>query len=494
MDERTRRTDDELAPNLRQPTPEPGVKSRASSRTKIIIGTIVVLGLVVAAYEFLPLSKTTTPSGGRFQNAGAQSVGAATVGTGNIRVIVNALGTVTSLATITVQTQISGQLTSVEFTEGQLVNKGDFLAQIDARPYEIAKAVAEGQLAHDQGLLAQAKMDLTRYQTLAQQNSIARQQAEDQVFIVQQYEGSVKQDQANVDTQTLNIAYCRIVSPITGRVGLRLVDPGNYVQTSGSTGIAVLTELQPISVVFSVPEDDLPQILPQLAAGTSLQVTIYDRANINQLATGKVSALDNQIDTTTGTVKVRSQFDNADNALFPNQFVNARLLLQTLQNVVTVPTSAIQLGAPGGGTTGVNSDSGNPGSTKLATPSSTSSTPSYYVYVLNADDTVSVRQITIGPTDGTMTAVNSGLVAGDHVVTDGTDRLRDGLHVSVSTLDGKPTNNAPAAGAAGQGGRRSGASGQGGGGNRENGGAGRSGERSQAPNRSQTQGTTNGGQ
>ncbi len=490
MDERTRRTDDELAPNLRRTTPEPGVQNVSYSRTKLVVGTIILVVLAVAGYEVVHLWKPAPAPGGRLQNAGAQSVGASTVGTGNIRVIVNALGTVTSLATVTVQTQISGQFTEVGFTEGQLVTKGDFLAQIDPRPYEIAKAQAEGQLAHDQGLLAQAKMDLTRYQTLAQQNSIARQQAEDQVFIVQQYEGSVKQDQANVDTQALNIAYCRIVSPITGRVGLRLVDPGNYVQVSGSTGIAVLTQLQPISVVFSVPEDDLPQILPQLASGTPLQVTIYDRANINQLATGKVSALDNQIDTTTGTVKVRSQFDNADNALFPNQFVNARLLLQTLQNVVTVPTSAIQLGAPGSGTPSANSDSGNPGSTRLAAPS-TSSTPTYYVYVLGSDDTVSVRQITIGPTDGAMTAVNSGLAASEKVVTDGTDRLRDGLHVSVSTLDGKPTD-APAVGGGGQGGgRRGGADGQGGG-NRQNGGGGQSGSRSE--NRSQTQGTTTGGQ
>jgi multidrug efflux system membrane fusion protein len=488
MDERTRRNGDELAPNLRPTTPDPGVRSRSFSKTRIIIGAIVVVFLVIAGYGAVHFFKASPAPSGRFQNAGAQSVGAATVGTGNVRVIVNALGTVTPLATITVQTQISGQLVSVGFTEGQLVNKGDFLAQVDDRPYQIAKAQAEGQLAHDQGLLAQAKMDLTRYQTLAQQNSIARQQAEDQVFVVQQYEGSVKQDQANVDTQALDIAYCRIVSPITGRVGLRLVDPGNYVQTSGSTGIAVLTELQPISVVFSVPEDDLPQIVPQLAAGTPLQVTIYDRANLKQLATGKVSALDNQIDTTTGTVKIRAQFDNADNALFPNQFVNARLLLETLQNVITVPTSAIQLGAPGGGGTGANSDSGNPGSTQLAAPS-VSSSPSYYVYVLDADGTVAVRQITIGPSDGAMTAVNSGLTAGEKVVTDGTDRLRDGLHVSVSTLDGKPTNGAPGANAGGQGGRRGGSAGQSGGG-----GAGRSGERSQTPNRPQTQGTTNGGQ
>jgi multidrug efflux system membrane fusion protein len=332
-------------------------------------------------------------------------------------------------------------------------------------------------------------MDLTRYQTLAQQNSIARQQSEDQVFIVQQYEGSVKQDQAQVDTQALNIAYCHIVSPVTGRVGLRLVDPGNYVQASGSTGLAVLTQLQPITVIFSIPEDNLPDVVPQLAAGTSLQVTAFDRANVKQLAVGKVSALDNQIDTTTGTVKVRSQFDNTDNALFPNQFVNARLLVRTLQNVVTVPSAAIQLGAAvNGASGGSTSDSGNPGSTSFAATASAVA-PSYYVYVIGANNTVSVKQITIGPTDGSMTEVTSGLAAGDKVVTDGTDRLRDGLPVSVSTLDGKPVG-----GTAGGGAGRAGGGGQGGG-NRENGGATRSGgERSQNSNRSQSQGSTNGGQ
>jgi multidrug efflux system membrane fusion protein len=246
-------------------------------------------------------------------------------------------------------------------------------------------------------------MDQKRYETLAQQNSIARQQAEDQVFIVQQYAGSVKQDQGLVDAQALNISYCRIVSPITGRVGLRLVDPGNYVQTTSSTGIAVITQLQPISVVFSVPEDELPEFAPQFAAGSPLIVTAYDRANLRQLAGGKVSAIDNQIDTTTGTVKVRAQFDNEDNTLFPNQFVNVRLLVKTLQNAVTVPTSAIQRGAPG-----------------------------TYVYVINADNTVSVRQVSTGPVDGNITAVNSGLSAGERVVTDGTDRLRDGVKVLVA--------------------------------------------------------------
>lgn len=430
MDERTRRSDDELAPNLRRTTPEPDVISRPTSKLRIGLGLAIAVGLVVAAYVIVHTYRAPQPANPRAAAGGLQSVGAATVGPGNIRVIVNALGTVTPLATVTVQTQISGQLTEVGFTEGQLVKKGDFLAQVDARPYEIAKAQAEGQLAHDQGLLAQAQTDLKRYQTLVAQNSIARQQAEDQAFLVQQDEGTVKVDQAQVDAQALNIAYCHIVSPVTGRIGLRLVDPGNYVQTSSASSIAVVTQLQPITVIFSVAEDYLPDIMPQFTAGTALQVTAFDRANVKQLATGKVSAVDSQIDTTTGTVKLRAQFDNADGALFPNQFVNVQLLLRTLTDVVTVPTVAIQRGSP----------NGQQGS---------------YVYVVNADNTVTVRPIVIGPTDGSMTAVNSGLAAGDHVVIDGADRLREGLHVNVSTLDGKPPQGAGAP-PAGPSGRRGG--------------------------------------
>ncbi len=406
MDERTRRTDKELAPSSRRLIPEPfkpWVKAPPRSRWRIGVGVVVLVLLGFAIYETVHWVRTAPPPGGRFPQGALQTVGAATAALGDVRVILNELGTVTPLATVTVQTQINGQLTDVGFTEGQLVKKGDFLAQIDPRPYEYLKEQYEGQLARDQGLLAQAQMDQKRYETLAQQNSIARQQAEDQVFIVQQYAGSVKQDQGLVDAQALNIAYCRIVSPITGRVGLRLVDPGNYVQTTNTGGIAVITQLQPISVVFTLPEDDLPEIMPQFTAGTPLNVTAYDRANLRQLAVGKVSAIDNQIDTTTGTVKVRAQFDNENNTLFANQFVNVRLLVKTLQNAVTVPTSAIQRGAPG-----------------------------TYVYVINADDTVSVRQVSTGPVDGNITAVNSGLSAGERVVTDGTDRLRDGVKVLVA--------------------------------------------------------------
>jgi multidrug efflux system membrane fusion protein len=427
MDERTRTSDDELGPNLRRTTPEPIVISRPYSGLRIGLGIAIAIALVIAAYEIVHTARAPQPTSSRNAAGGLQSVGAATVALGNIRVIVNALGTVTPLATVTVQTQISGQLTDVGFTEGQLVNKGAFLAQIDARPYEIAKAQAEGQLAHDQGLLAQARADLKRYQGLVAQNSIALQQADDQAFLVQQYEGTVKLDQAQVDTQALNIAYCHIVSPVTGRIGLRLVDPGNYVQTSSSSSIAVVTQLQPITVIFSVPEDDLPDIMPQYNASTALQVTAFDRANVRQLAIGKVSAVDSQIDTTTGTVKIRAQFDNTDGALFPNQFVNVQLLVGTLTNVVTVPTAAIQRGSP----------NGQQGS---------------YVYVVKSDNTVTVKPIGIGPTDGSMTAVNTGLAAGDQVVIDGADRLREGLHVNVSTLDGKPPGGAggPAAGSQGR--------------------------------------------
>jgi len=406
MDERTRRTDKELAPSARRLIPEPfkpWVKAPPRSRWRIGIGVVVLVLLGFAIYETVHWVRTATPPGGRFPQGALQTVGASTAALGDVRVVLNELGTVTPLATVTVQTQINGQLTDVGFTEGQLVKKGDFLAQVDPRPYEYLKEQYEGQLARDQGLLAQAQMDQKRYETLAQQNSIARQQAEDQVFIVQQYAGSVKQDQGLVDAQALNIAYCRIVSPITGRVGLRLVDPGNYVQTTNTGGIAVITQLQPISVIFTLPEDDLPEIMPQFTAGTPLVVTAYDRANLRQLAVGRVSAVDSQIDTTTGTVKVRAQFDNENNTLFPNQFVNVRLLVKTLQNAVTVPTSAIQRGAPG-----------------------------TYVYVINADNTVSVRQVSTGPVDGNITAINSGLSAGERVVTDGTDRLRDGVKVVVA--------------------------------------------------------------
>ena len=432
VDERTRTTDDETAPELRRTAPSPIIETKRGSRSGLLVGLIVLAAILGGGYWIYRTYYAQQPAttAGRNPQGAPQSVGAATIGRGDVRVVVNALGTVTPIATVTVQTQISGQLLDVAFTEGQMVKKDDFLAQVDPRPYELLQAQYEGQLARDQGVLAQAKVDLARYQKLAEQNSIARQQYEDQVYIVQQDEGTVKLDQALIDQQKLNVLYCHIVSPVTGRIGLRLVDPGNYVQTANSTGIAVVTQLQPITVIFPIPEDDLPEVMPQINAGTTLEVSAYDRANVKKLATGKVAAVDSQIDTTTGTVKVRAQFDNTDNALFPNQFVNAQLLVKTLNDVITVPTAAIQRGAPG-----------------------------TYVYILNADNTVSVRPINIGPSDGPMAAVNSGLSEGERVVVDGTDRLRDGARVIVpgsrgqkteSGAAGNPTApNAPPAGATG---------------------------------------------
>ena len=420
MDQRTPRSDAEAAPEYLRTVPPLVVKRRRVGSARLVIGLVMVIAALAGGYIVFRSLNSTHPAGAAGHNAQAapQPVGAATIGQGDIRVIINALGTVTPIATITVQTQINGQLQEVAFTEGQMVKKGDFLAQIDPRPYQLLQAQYEGQLARDQGVLAQARVDLARYKTLAEQNSIARQQYEDQIYIVQQDEGTVKLDQAMIDQQKLNVDYCHIVSPVTGRIGLRLVDPGNYLQTTNTTGVAVVTQLQPITVIFPVPEDDLPDILSQLKTGTLLEVNAYDRANVRSLASGRVAALDSQIDTTTGTAKLRAQFDNADNALFPNQFVNAQLVVKTLHNVVTVPTAAIQHGAPG-----------------------------TYVYVINANDSVSVRPVSIGQTDGPMAAVNSGLSVGERVVVDGTDRLRDGARVAIagprSATSATSTNAAP---------------------------------------------------
>ncbi len=332
----------------------------------------------------------------------AQPVGAATIDTGNIRVILNELGTVTPLATVTVKTQLNGQLVEVGFKEGQRVNKGDFLAQIDSRPYQVTLEQAQGQLAHDQGLLQQAQTNLKRFQTLGRQDSIAQQQVDDQRYLVAQYVGTVKSDQASVDSANLNLAYAHIVAPVAGQVGLRQVDAGNYVQTSDASGLVVITQMQPISVIFSVPEDELPDIVAQLRLGSPLAVQAYDRANTRLLSTGQLTTLDNQIDTTTGTLRIRADFANPDQMLYPNQFVNARLLVNTLRDVVRVPVPAVQRGEPG-----------------------------TFVYIINANNTVAVRPIKLGPIDGGYQAVLSGLQPGDRVVTDGTDRLRDGAAVTV---------------------------------------------------------------
>ena len=330
-----------------------------------------------------------------------EPVAAATVARGDIAVVLDGLGAVTPLATVNVQTQIAGQITQIGFTEGEMVHKGDFLIQIDPRPYQVALQTAQGNLARDQALLGEAKTDLARYQHLASLQSIAKQQAEDQSFLVKQYEGDIITDQAAIDSAKLDLIYCHITSPIDGRVGLRQVDLGNYVQPSATTPLVVITQIQPISVEFTLPEDDLPAIQKQMRLG-HLTVTAYDRSNTTRLATGTLSALDSQVNNTTGTVAMRALFNNTDGALFPQQFVNARLTLQTLHDVLTVPAAAVQHGAPG-----------------------------TFVFKIGADNKVAVTKITTGPTDGTLVQVLTGVAAGDRVVTDGTDRLRDGSQVSI---------------------------------------------------------------
>ncbi len=348
---------------------------------------------------------TAHRGGGRHGGGGGdmpQAVGIATAVTGDMPVVLQGLGTVTPLATVTVKSQISGYLTLVKFREGQAVTAGDELAQIDSRPYEALLAQYQGQLARDQALLQNSKLDLQRYQTLNRQDSISKQNVDTQAALVKQNEGTVAADQALVDQQKLNIAYTHITSPVDGRVGLRQVDQGNYI-SAASTAIVVVTQLHPISVIFTLPEDDVARVMRQVRAGAKLAVRAYDRGDAHQIATGTLDTVDNQIDTTTGTVKLRALFDNGDEELFPNQFVNAKLTVDTVRNATLVPNAGLLQGTPG-----------------------------TYVYLMDGDGKVTVRPIKTGETDGTNTVVASGLNPGDRVVTDGTDRLKDGAPVRIT--------------------------------------------------------------
>lgn len=344
------------------------------------------------------------PPGGSMDQS-VQSVAVATATKGDIPIRLTSLGTVTSLATVTVKSQISGYLTEIHFREGQMVKKGDLLALVDSRPYEALLAQYHGQLEKDQALLDNARLDLERYQRLIKQDSTSKQTVDTAAATVRQYEGIVRSDQAQVETQKLNIAYCRIVSPIDGRVGLRQVDAGNYVSASDTSGIVVVTQIEPISVVFTLPEDSLRQVIKRLKAGVQLSVAAYDRTYTEKLAEGVLDAVDNQVDTTTGTVKLRAEFANADGSLFPNQFVNITLLLDILHDVLTVPTTAVQTGMQG-----------------------------TFVYLANADNTVSLRKITTGASADGRIAVLSGLKEGDKVVVDGADHLSDGAKISVPAV------------------------------------------------------------
>ena len=405
----------ERPPGARPPSYEP--PPRLTWRRRLV--WLVLLVLLVAGLVWFVKTRHQAGPTGRFTSGGPMPVGTANVEKGDMPVIDNALGTVTPLATVTVMTQINGQLLEVGFEEGQMVQKGDFLAQIDPRPYQVALEQAQGQLAKDQAALADAELDLARYRTLVAQNSIARQTLDTQVATVAQDKATLQTDQAQIDAQKLNLVYCHITAPVTGRVGLRQVDPGNYVTTSSTTGIVVITQLQPISVIFTLPEDSLPAVLKQVHAGQTLQAVAFDRTDTTQLDVGQLSTIDNQIDPTTGTVKLRAGFANTSLNLFPNQFVNIRLQVDTMKNVDLVPSAAIQRGAPG-----------------------------TFVYLVKPDSTVTAQPVTVGPSAADKVAILKGLAPGQQVVTDGADRLKDGAKVTITENGSNPAQPAaPAQGA-----------------------------------------------
>jgi multidrug efflux system membrane fusion protein len=387
-------------------------RSKSKIRSWLLSLLIILIGLT--AIWFWVISphlgqKPRTFSRRDFMNS-AMPVGVAVVEKGDLPITLRGLGTVTPLATVTVKTQISGRLMQIGFTEGQRVKKGEFLALIDPRIYQAQLEQYRGQLARDQAQLANAKLDLARYQKLSSQDSIAHQTLDTQLATVQQDEGIVQNDQGLVDSAQVNLAYCRIESPVDGQVGLRQVDEGNYIQPSDSNGIVIITQMQPISVIFTLPEDNVWQVTRRLHDGTALTIKAYDRTDTAEIATGSLATTDNQVDTSTGTVKLRAIFPNEKEELFPNQFVNARLLVDTLNDATLLPVAAVQHGAPGA-----------------------------YVYIVNDDQTVSVRTVKLGPGNEQHVSVISGVVPGETVVVDGVDKLRDGARITIPSKTGERT-------------------------------------------------------
>jgi multidrug efflux system membrane fusion protein len=410
--------DQKLRPEAKAPASAPSQIEKPRPRRRFFLTTFLVLLVVGGVVWWTRHGEAPQPAaeggsrGGRGAGGPPMSIVPETVGKGDIGINLNALGTVTSLATVTIRSQISGYLMKVDFKEGDEVKKGDLIAEIDSRPYEATLAQAKGQLARDEALLKGAQVDLTRYQGLAAQNAVPRQTLDTQVALVAQDQGTVEADRASVKSAEVNLNYCRILAPNDGRVGLRQVDQGNYVTPGDTNGIVVITQLQPISVLFTIPEDNLQAISKRLQAGATLPATALDRSGTNKIADGTLSTFDSQIDPTTGTIKLRAIFPNQTEVLYPNQFVNIRLLLDTHKDVTTMPTAGIQRGVPG-----------------------------TFVYLVNADSTVSVRPVQLGITDGTRVEVLSGLAPGDRIVVDGADKLRDGAKVNVRA----PTDaNAPA--------------------------------------------------
>jgi len=381
-------------------------KVPASRRRWIWAAALILLATVV--YFIWPKTSATSASNASAKFSGKGGGGApvpvvaARSRTGDIGVYYTGLGTVTPINTVTVKSRVDGQLLKVVYKEGELVHQGEVLAEIDPRPFQVQLTQAEGQLAKDQAALANARVDLGRYQTLFNEKVIAEQQVTTQKALVAQDEGVVEADQGPVDSAKLNIAYSHITAPITGRIGLRLVDPGNIIHASDPNGLLVITQIQPISVIFTIAEDQLQVVLQKIRAGQKLTVDAYDREMKNKIAQGSLTTLDNQIDQTTGTLKLRATFDNQDNALFPNQFVNARLLVEQKHGVTLVPTAAIQRNSQ-----------------------------NTYVFVVQPDSTVTVRQVMVGVAEGDDSEITSGLMPGEVVVMTGVDKLTEGSKVNA---------------------------------------------------------------
>ncbi len=405
-------------PAIPEPTEAPPAfkeRSRKPRRRSFTwLWLIVLAGLGYGAWRYQQASQQKQQAATAAQAAKLSqrpiSVVAAPVKVGDVPILLRGLGTVTAFNTVAVKSRVDGQLTAIYFTEGQYVKKGDLLAQIDPRPYQVQLEQAQGQLARDQAQLNDAKANLARYQALWNEKVIAKQQLDTQQAQVGQFEGSIEADQANVDSAKLQLSYARITAPISGRAGLRLVDAGNIVHASDANGIVSIAQMQPIAVLFTIPADNLPSVLDKLRAGAHLRVDAYDRDDRTKIATGTLLTVDNQIDPTTGTSRLKAEFDNRDGALFPNQFVNCRLLLDVKHNAVLVPAPAIQRGPQG-----------------------------TFVYVVKADKTAGVRPVTLGSAEGDNISVDKGLQAGETVIVEGQDKLQDSSKVDVRMADQAPT-------------------------------------------------------
>jgi multidrug efflux system membrane fusion protein len=396
---------------------------RVHKKSHTVVWIILLVVALLAVFLVYTLTKPKTPpagaaGAGRGQN-GPAAITVDNTSTGNINVYVEALGTVTPVATVTLFSQITGVVQAVHYREGQIVHKGDPLIDIDPRPYEATLTQAEGTLQHDEGVLGQAEMDLKRYQAAYARNAIAKQILDDQEKAVLQDQGTVKTDEGTVQYDKVQLSYCHIVSPINGRVGLRLVDTGNTVFSGSSSTLVVITQLQPITVVFNVSEDDLPEVQSQLKGNRAMEVDAFDRANEKNIEAGKLTSLDNQIDTTTGTVKFRASFPNKNLDLFPNQFVNARLLERTLTNATLAPTAAVQYNGTAA-----------------------------FVYLVNANKTVTMQPVTVLTGNEKSTAV-TGVNSGVTVATSGFDRLENGAHVQVHQNKPKTTTSSTGMGPGG---------------------------------------------